>query len=210
MKSLCLASAFSAALVLTSFAVTALNAQSQIAFSSDRTSRYQIFTVAIAQGSVPTQVTTGGAGSQVSSEPDWSPSGTLAYEFGAPGVRGIHTINPNGTGDIQITPPGSGSYPCTDDTEPAWSPDASYIVYICQNSGTFAIWQHSETPPPQGGRHLKTRTSVVWVCLRSDADSGCTFESQKRSPYLRWLARSIPSSTRARPTSPLAFPGALS
>jgi Tol biopolymer transport system component len=127
MKSLCLASAFSAALVLTSFAVTALNAQSQIAFSSDRTSRYQIFTVAIAQGSVPTQVTTGGAGSQVSSEPDWSPSGTLAYEFGAPGVRGIHTINPNGTGDIQITPPGSGSYPCTDDTEPAWSPDASYI-----------------------------------------------------------------------------------
>jgi hypothetical protein len=63
MKSLCLASAFSAALVLTSFAVTALNAQSQIAFSSDRTSRYQIFTVAIAQGSVPTQVTTGGAGS---------------------------------------------------------------------------------------------------------------------------------------------------
>lgn len=125
-----------------------LNAQNQIALSSDRTSRYQIFTLQISPLTAPVEVTAGGGGSQLSSEPDWSPSGKIAYQFGAPNVRGIHVINPDGTGDTQITPPGSGSYPCNDDSEPAWSPDGNYIAYICQNSGVFAIWQHDNNLPP--------------------------------------------------------------
>jgi RHS repeat-associated protein len=135
--------------VLASLAMNSLNAQTEIALSSDRSSRFQIYTQLISPPAAPVQVTTGGAGSELSSEPDWSPDGSkIAYQFGAPGVRGIHTINPDGTGDTQITPPGSGSYPCTDDSEPAWSPDGRYIAYICQNSGVYAIWQHDNNLPP--------------------------------------------------------------
>ena len=134
--------------VLIVHSVGVLNAQNQISFASDRTSRYQIFTVQISPLGTPFEVTTGGAGSQLSTEPDWSPSGKIAYQFGAPGVRGIHVINVDGTGDTQVTPPGSGSYPCTDDSEPAWSPDGNYIAYVCQNSGVFAIWQHNNNLPP--------------------------------------------------------------
>src|SRR5450755_2690581 len=97
----------------------------------------------------PFQVTTGGAGSQLATEPEWSPDGTLiAYQFGASGVRGIHTIHPDGTTDIQITPPGSGSYPCTDDTEPAWSPDGKFIAYVCSTNGVGALWKHDNSKPP--------------------------------------------------------------
>src|ERR1017187_10320818 len=132
--------------ILASLATNPLNAQTEIALSSDRTSRYQIYTQQISPPAAPVQVTTGGGGSQLSSEPDWSPDGsTIAYQFGAPGVRGIHTILPNGTGDIQVTPPGSGAYPCTDDSQPVWSPDGRYIAYICQNSGVYAIWQHNNS-----------------------------------------------------------------
>lgn len=135
--------------VLASLATNPLNAQTEIALSSDRTSRSQIYTQQISPPAAPVEVTTGGGGSQLSSEPDWSPDGSkIAYDFGAPGVRGIHTINPNGTGDTQITPPGSGSYPCADDTQPAWSPDGRYIAYICNNSGVYAIWEHDNTQPP--------------------------------------------------------------
>ena len=135
--------------ILASLATNPLNAQTEIALSSDRTSRYQIYTQQISPPAAPVQVTTGGGGSQLSSEPDWSPDGSkIAYQFGAPGVRGIHTIDPNGTGDTQITPPGSGSYPCTDDSEPAWSPDGRYIAYICNHSGVYAIWEHDNTLPP--------------------------------------------------------------
>src|ERR1035441_3077809 len=134
--------------VLALLAMNHLNAQTEIAISSDRTSRYQIFTQQISPSAAPVQVTTSGGGSQLSTESDWSPDGsTIAYQFGAPGVRGIHTIHRDGTGDIQITPPGSGAYPCTDDSQPVWSPDGRYIAYICQNSGVYAIWQHDNTMP---------------------------------------------------------------
>src|SRR5437868_5841320 len=83
--------------VLTAMLARALDAQSEIALSSDRTSRYQIYTLQISPLGVPSQVTVGGTGGQLSSEPEWSPDGTLfAYQFGASGVRGIHTIHPDG------------------------------------------------------------------------------------------------------------------
>lgn len=141
--------AASAALLLTSLGAYSLKAQSEIAFASDRTSRFQIYTMPFQASGPPFEVTTGGGASQLATEPEWSPDGTLiAYQFGAPNVRGIHTIHPDGTTDIQITPPGSGSYPCTDDTEPAWSPDGKFIAYVCQSNGVGALWKHDNSKLP--------------------------------------------------------------
>src|ERR1039458_10038259 len=149
MKTFRFSSAASVALLLTSLGGYPLKAQSEIAFASDRTSRFQIYTIPFQASGPPFQVTTGGAGSQLATEPEWSPDGTLiAYQFGAPGVRGVHTIHSDGTSDIQITPPGSGSYPCNDDTEPAWSPDGRYLAYVCQTNGVSSVWQHDNNLPP--------------------------------------------------------------
>jgi RHS repeat-associated protein len=134
--------------VLFSLPGMSLSAQTQMALSSDRSSRYQIYTLQIDPPGIPIQVTAGGEGSQLASEPEFSPDGTLiAYQFGASGVRGIHTIHLDGTNDIQITPPGSGSYPCNDDTEPTWSPDGKYIAYVCQSNGVYALWKHDNSKP---------------------------------------------------------------
>ena len=136
------------AVLLTCLSVKPIRAQTEIALTSDRSSRFQVYTLQLSPLGTPVQVTAGGAGSQLSSEPEWSPDGTVvAYQFGAPGVRGIHTIHPDGTGDVQVTPPGSGSYPCTDDTEPTWSPDSRYIAYVCQTNGIGALWKHDNQQP---------------------------------------------------------------
>jgi hypothetical protein len=118
-----------------------------IAFDSNRSGRSQIYTVDLDANQAALnlgQVTNGGGGAQQSQEPQWSlaasagidPAGRIVYQFGASGVRGIHLIKPDGTGDIQLTPifnsviaggPQQGArYPCTDARDPSWSPDGRY------------------------------------------------------------------------------------
>lgn len=73
MKALRLSWASSGALIATFWPVGLLDSQSEIAMTSDRTSRYQIFTLHISPLGAPVQVTTGTEGSQLSTEPEWSP-----------------------------------------------------------------------------------------------------------------------------------------
>lgn len=126
-----------------------------LAFVSDKTGRNQIYAAQNYPLASPMPVTTAGAGQQESREPDWSHSGKIAYQFGAPGVRGIHTVNPDGTGDVQVTPAASGLYPCTDDRDPTWSPDGSQIAYACLAmpvgaavpAETYRLWRHNNNGP---------------------------------------------------------------
>src|ERR1035437_721797 len=128
--------------VLICIGVPRSQAQS-LAFASDRSGgRFQIWT---AQTSTFTsslqQVTSAGGGAQQNRAPNWSTTaGKIAYQFGAPGVRGIHTIKPDGTGDVQVTPAGA---PCGDDSDPSWSHDGTLIAYACLNAGHSDIWVHS-------------------------------------------------------------------
>ncbi len=148
-------------LLLVLVLANALPAQgANLAFSSNRTGRFQVWTVQTEDpAGTLKQVTTAGAALQESRAPDWSrtiadgaPSfekGRVAYQFGASGVRGIHLIKPDGSGDVRLTPPTSASYPCTDERDPSWSPSGRFIVYACLvSSGNYDLWVHDVGDTP--------------------------------------------------------------
>ena len=71
--------------------------------------------------------------------PSWSPDGnSIAFESPA----GIHLINTDGSGKVQVAPPGS--------REPAWSPTGKYVAYI-RETGSFdpphdqLVWVNLDT-----------------------------------------------------------------
>ncbi len=93
----------------------------RIAFTSDRTGRWQIWTME-GDGSSPRQLTDDPVAAQT---PDWSPDGKLiAYDGG-----------PNETSDIWVIPAaGVEPIPITNnkvqETAPAWSPDGQQLAFM--------------------------------------------------------------------------------
>jgi uncharacterized repeat protein (TIGR01451 family) len=141
---------------------TMLNAP--LAFDSDRNGRVQIFSGQNVPLSGPQQLTSGGAGNQESREPAWSQNtNQIAYQFGAPGVRGIHVMNADGSGSVKVTPSLGSSlatlpslaYPCSDNRDPSWSPNGRFIAYSClansgpvTSGGSYDIWVHANSALP--------------------------------------------------------------
>ena len=136
-----------------------------LAFDSDRTGRVQIFSGQNIPLSAPHQLTAGGAGNQESRGPKWSQkTNQIAYQFGAPGTRGIHVMNPDGSAQTRVTPPPSTplatlpslTYPCSDNRDPSWSPDGRFIVYSClantgpiSSGGSYDLWVHDNAVLPR-------------------------------------------------------------
>jgi len=83
---------------------------------------YGVIWVVSEDGSDPTPIATGEFGG-------WSSDGgkiTFVVDVDEPLHREIHTINPDGTNEINLTPEGS------DDWEPSWSPDGGQIAFVSQ------------------------------------------------------------------------------
>jgi hypothetical protein len=114
----------------------------------------------------PVQVTNNGTTTQPSQEPQYSlvasanatvnPDylGRIVYQHGASGVRGLHLIKPDGTGDVQLTPLPSTGYPCIDARDPSWSPDGLHIIYACLEpllsgiGSSYDLWIHDTNGTP--------------------------------------------------------------
>jgi len=86
-----------------------------------------------ADGSNRTQLTSGNY-----NLPSWSPDGTtIAFDRIRPGQGSdIYTINPDGSGQTQLTNDGESVY----DEYPDWSPDGTKIVFGSWRDGDGEIW----------------------------------------------------------------------
>jgi TolB protein len=101
-----------------------------LAFVSDRDGSPQIFTMDKNGGNVK-RITFEG---KYNSEPDWSPRGDkIVYSSRRDGGFQICLINPDGTGEIQLTAGG-------DNESPKWSPDGRHIVYSSTRAGGRQIF----------------------------------------------------------------------
>jgi subtilisin family serine protease len=140
-----------------------LSLSPDLIFESNRSGRFQIWKTRSNGLGVAEMVTTSGAGTQESRAGNWSVAveqqyigtpahpklGRIAYQFGAPGVRGIHLINADRTSDVKLTPVPSSTYPCTDARDPSWSADGRYVAYSCLvSSGNYDIWVHDTSNTP--------------------------------------------------------------
>jgi TolB protein len=102
---------------------------SHLAFVSDRLGKPQVFTMD-ADGKNVRRLTTSGA---YNVSPRWSPKGDSIVYCRQQGGFQIHTINPDGTGDTQITSEGSNEHP-------RWSPDGRFITFSSTRGGREAIY----------------------------------------------------------------------
>jgi tol-pal system beta propeller repeat protein TolB len=96
----------------------------KIAFVSNRAGTPQIYTMDRYGGNVQ-RITFEG---QYNSEPDWSPRGDKLAYSSQMGSFQICTINPDGTGNIQLTWEGSNE-------SPKWSSDGLHIVFTSTRIG---------------------------------------------------------------------------
>ncbi len=98
-------------------------ANGKIAFSSNRSGNYEIYTMN-ADGTSVTNITN--TSSTDEDSPSWSPDGSkIVYD-----VNGdIYTMNADGSSQIRLTNNGFGRY------QPKWSPNGAKIVYFCYPAG---------------------------------------------------------------------------
>jgi TolB protein len=102
---------------------------SRLAFVSDRLGKPQIF-IMDADGKNVRRLTTSGS---YNVSPRWSPKGDSIVYCRQQGGFQIHTINPDGSGDTQITSEGSNEHP-------RWSPDGRYITFSSKRGGREGIY----------------------------------------------------------------------
>jgi len=135
-----------------------LSMSPDLAFESSRTGRSQVWDVQTFSSGKAHQVTVGGGGNQESRGANWAVAvdsryvgtmtvptqGRIVYQFGAPGVRGLHLIRPSDpSSDVQLL------HQNGDDRDPSWSPDGRFIAYASQPSGgSYGIYIYDTNGTP--------------------------------------------------------------
>ncbi|MCK4577095.1 PD40 domain-containing protein, partial [candidate division WOR-3 bacterium] len=150
-----------------------------IAFSSDRTGNFDIYTFPGSGGMISeiTRITTDPA---TDSDPSWSPDGTkIAFSSDRSGNFDIWVINATGGTATQITTNVS------DDHNPYWSPDGTKIVFESDRSGNFDIWIINAT----GGTATQVTTDVATDISPAWSHDGTniTFSSDRSGNFDIWV-----------------------
>jgi len=101
----------------------------KIAFVSDRMGKPQIFTMNADGGNVQRLTHAGG----YNVNPAWSPKGDKILYARSEGGFQIHSINPDGSGDTQLTSVGSNE-------NPSWSTDGRFITFSSKRAGGDGIY----------------------------------------------------------------------
>ncbi len=101
----------------------------QIAFVSDRFGKPQIFLMDANGGNVRRLTTSG----SYNVNPRWSPKGDRIVYSRSQGGFQIYSINPDGSGDMQLTSEGNNE-------NPSWSPDGRFIAFSSKRSGGNGIY----------------------------------------------------------------------
>lgn len=102
---------------------------SRIAFVSDRHGKPQIYTMK-SDGANLQRLTHSGS---YNVNPSWSPKGDKILYARSEGGFQIHSINPDGSGDMQLTTSGSNE-------NPSWSPDGRFITFSSKRANADGIY----------------------------------------------------------------------
>lgn len=112
---------------------------SRIAFGSDRSGNFEIWTCA-SDGSNPIQVTS--FGGPMAGTPRWSPDGKqIVFDARAGGNADIYAIKATGGTPRRLTTEDS------EDVVPSWSADGRWIYFASNRSGAWQVWRM----PAEGG-----------------------------------------------------------
>jgi Tol biopolymer transport system component len=106
-----------------------------IAFASDEDSSFEIYTVN-PDGSAQARVTDS-PWTVPNIQPAWAPDATRIAFARLDGIRGIHVVNADGTGERGLLGPWGGGL---SDEEPVWSPDGTKIAFTSSRYGDEEIF----------------------------------------------------------------------
>lgn len=139
-----------------------------VAFQSNRTGRYQIWTVG-SDGRGERRISRDEADDR---HPAWSPDGrTLVFDSGDDRIREIWVMDLQGSRRRQLTSLGAFS------TFPAWSPDSQKIAFFVFKDGVMDLWLVNADASGAGGLAGPGSGSprALTSQLADQRDNGCTF-----------------------------------
>ena len=141
----------------------------KIAFASNRTGRFEIWTADM-DGSNPRQVTD--IDGTMTGTPRWSPdSRLLAFDSRLDGQSDIFVVDASGGEPVRLTEGPSA------DVTPNWSSDGRWIYFGSDREGPFEIWK----VPSSGGEAVQVTDGGGYTA--EEARDGQTLYFARRAPY---------------------------
>ena len=98
--------------------------------------------------------------------PTWSPDGSkIAFQGFRSGAHQIYTVNPDGTGETQLTNSSRDNY------GPEWSPDSTQVVFSRATDNTQSLDVHVVNRDGSGDRRVTDGSGPQWQSIPHPKDA---------------------------------------